>query len=137
MIWGDSIIKDVLIITNNSLVYDKYDKSIKMDYLEGGYMDVLYSARDRIHKGSKLLTHPLMGSVKPNETPYRTIIIDETEGDLDFDSLTIIEGSINTAKKFPLLNTQLNERIRYDFQTIDLKLIESALLSLEVIGGHN
>jgi len=27
-----------------------------------------------VHKGSKLINHPLMGSIEPNVTPYRSIL---------------------------------------------------------------
>ncbi len=55
--------------------------------------------RDKVHEGHELATHPLSGSVKPNETPYKTIMISEKKGVLDFNSLKIIEDSIATAKK--------------------------------------
>ncbi len=63
------------------------------------YLDVLKYVRDRIHEGHKLLTHPLSGSVKPNETVYKTIMISDKQEVLDFDSLKLIEESIATAKK--------------------------------------
>ena len=93
------IFRDIIIITNNSIVCDKFNKCSSVVFIDGGYMNVLYDVRDRIHKGSKLLTHPLMGSVKPNETPYRTVIIDNSEGKLDIDSLSVIEDSIEASKK--------------------------------------
>jgi hypothetical protein len=58
-----------------------------------------------IHKGAKLITHPLMGSIKPNETPFRSIIVSEGEGtSLDIESLVIIESSIASAEKFQRYN---------------------------------
>lgn len=120
------------IITNNILIQEKLGKTLLVTLIEGGYIDVLYNARDRIHAGAKLLTHPLMGSVKPNETPYRTIIIENCKGDLDFDSLLIIENSIETSKKFLSQELLLNRSTLEDFKVIDLKLIESALSGLEI-----
>lgn len=128
------IFKEVMIITNNPTVCDKFNKLGGIVFIDGGYMDVLCDVRDRIHKGNKLISHPLMGSVKPNETPYRTIIIDKIEGNLDIDSLSIIEDSIEACKKF-LMDRQApkwSEKILEDFRCIDLKLIESALSSLEI-----
>jgi hypothetical protein len=121
-----------LIITNNSLVFEKLNKTLDVELVGGGYIDVLYEVRDKIHKGAILLTHPLAGSVKPNETPYRTIIIDNVVGKLDFKSLSVIEGSIHTAKKFPVKDIVWGEKVLQDFRVIDLKLIESALSGMEI-----
>ncbi len=120
------------IITNNPLIQKKLGRIFPTILIDGGYIDVLYNARDRIHEGAKLLTHPLMGSVKPNETPYRTIIIENCKGDLDLDSLLIIENSIETSKKFLNRELPLNDSNLEDFKIIDLKLIESALSGLEI-----
>ena len=60
------------IITNNSLCRDKYQELLPVEYLEGkGYMDVLLTVRDYIQKGWRLETHPMTGSLKPNQTPYK------------------------------------------------------------------
>ncbi len=129
---GDNIYKALTIITNNSLIYDKFNKAIDTILIDGSYIDVFYNVRDRIHKGAALLTHPLAGSVKPNETPYRTIIIDDIKERLDLNSLSIIEDSIETAKKFPLKDIQWGEKVLQDFKVIDLRLMESALSSMEI-----
>lgn len=92
---------------------------------------MLKSARNMVHKGAKLITHPLMGSIKPNETPYRSIVIMEGTS-LDIESLAIIESSIATAEKFQRDNKVplWNENILEDFRFVDLKLLESALDSI-------
>ncbi len=126
------IFRDILIITNNPLINEKFNKSNPVILLNGGYIDVLYNARDKIHKGSKLLTHPLMGSLKPNETPFRTIILDNAIGNLDMDSLFLIENSIATSKKFPIGEEVLKEEVLQDFRILDLKLIESAISTLSI-----
>lgn len=119
------------ILTNNSLVKEKYCKNLDITFLGGQYIDVLKSARDMVHKGAKLITHPLMGSVKPNETPFRSIIISEGIN-LDIESLTIIESSIAVTEKFQRDNKVpiWNEKVMDDFRFVDLKLIESALESI-------
>ena len=126
------IFRDILIITNNPLINEKFNKSNPVILLNGGYIDVLYNARDKIHKGSKLLTHPLMGSLKPNETPFRTIILDNAIGNLDMDSLFLIENSIATSKKFPIGELVLKEEVLQYFRILDLKLIESAISTLSI-----
>ncbi|MTI69565.1 MAG: GrdX protein [Firmicutes bacterium] len=118
-----------IIITNNPLVKEELEKIIEVEYYNTDYMEILKKVRDRIHKGHKLLTHPLSGSVKPNETPYKSIMVSMDKGDLDTDSLITIENSIHTAKKFieDLKTPDWSEEILFDFQTIDLTLIKNAI----------
>ena len=70
-----------------------------------------------------------MSSVKPNETPYRTILISKEKGKLDFDSLAIIEDSINTTQKFLNMakTPKWTQSILEDFELIDMDLIKNAL----------
>jgi hypothetical protein len=122
---------DNIIITNNKLVFEKYKNTYHVVYDENfSYLDVLEYVRNKIHEGHVLITHPLSGSIKPNETPYKTIMISKKKEDsVDFNSVVIIEDSIATAKKFlkdrPTPNW--SERVLDDFRVIDLSLIENAI----------
>ncbi len=131
IIGGIKLRNSVNILTNNSLVREKYSRILDITFLAGQYIDVLKSARDMVHKGSRLLTHPLMGSIKPNETPFRSIIMSEGTV-LDIESLAIIESSIAAAEKFQRDNKVpcWNENVLGDFRFVDLKLFESALESI-------
>ena len=77
-----------------------------------------------MHTGYKVLTHPLSGSVKPNETPYKSVIIEEGKT-LDEDSVKIIELSIATLDKFQNMERTPNwtERVLDDFRVVDLDLM--------------
>ena len=117
-----------MIITNNEWVYDKYRDMYDILYIEGNYKDVLVKTRDKVQAGYELLTHPLSSSLKPNETPYKSIIISDNKSDLHLDSLYIIENSIMAYDRFnknKLIN--LTEKIKEDFKLIDLTVLESAL----------
>lgn len=122
-----------MIVTNNSKVQECYEKKHKVFFVEGGYRDVLVVVRDWIHKGHLLETHPLMGSIKPNETPYRSVIVsDETTGTTDPASVMIIEDGISVFDKFAKnprgdRGEGSSEKIKEDFKEIDLSLIKSAL----------
>jgi len=123
--------RNIIVLTNNSLVRDGYGKDLDIIFIDGEYIDVLKSARDMVHKGAKLITHPLMGSVKPNETPFRSIIV--AQGDsLDIESLTVMESSIASAEKFQrdVKAPLWNDSILNDFRFVDLKLFESAYDSI-------
>lgn len=119
---------EFIIFTNNSLVYDKYKDEYTIKFKEQPTIDMLTNIRDYIHKGHKLLTHPLSSSVKPNETPYKSVILSARSEKLDLDSLLIIENSILTYDKFNKikLKTNYSDNVLNDFKLIDLTVLESA-----------
>lgn len=120
---------DKTIVTNNSKVYDKYKDVYQVVYLEDlSYTDVLYRTRDFVHLGYKLLTHPMAGSLKPNQTPYKTVIIEKSDK-TDYESLKLIENSLEAALKFLRFKKtpKWNEKILNDFKTVDLSFIENVV----------
>ena len=118
-----------IIMTNNPLVRDRYWGQYSVEYQDGVYMDLLVRVRDKVHAGHKLLTHPLSGSVKPNETPYKSVMISQKRGTMDLESLSIIEEAIVACRKFPVKYDGLPQRVLEDFQLVDLTLIDSAIPS--------
>lgn len=126
-IFGGTMAYSFIIMTNNELVYSKYKDEFEIEYKDESYEELLLRVRDKVHKGAKLLTHPLSGSVKPNETPFKTVYITKAKGDMDMRSLEIIENAIITAKKFPVRFPVMSDKMREDFALIDLSLMESAL----------
>ena len=120
------------IVTNNSLCRDKYQELIPVDFLEGkGYMDVLLAVRDYIQKGWRLETHPMTGSLKPNQTPYQSIMVSELPREQEefYSQEMTIENSILSCRKFLEIKQTPNwtEEIRKDFMIVDLSLIEGAI----------
>ena len=125
---------DFIIVTNNPRVRDEYGMKYCVFYRECSFDDLLYFVRDKIHKGHRLLTHPLSGSVKPNETPYKSIMISADTGRLDDESLSLIEDAITvaTSGKFERYRQRqkiLTEEILADFRMIDYFLITGAIES--------
>lgn len=124
-----------IVITNNSLVYESFHERMDIIYLcKASYLDILKMGRNKIHEGYKLLTHPLSGSIKPNETPYKSLVISfEKSKGVDFDSLSLIEDSINTAQKFinGKKTPKWTDEILCDFRLIDFHLIEGAIESMD------
>lgn len=118
-----------LIISNNPDVQVS-NRVTQIECRELSFMQVLYWARDLVHKGHVLLSHPLCGSLKPNETPYKSILLSLKAGEtLDNFSLSTIEYAIQKAEKFPIKERRLSEKTLKDFRFIDKCLIESALNS--------
>lgn len=68
----------MLLITNNEYFKDAIKRSdIKVEYMDIDYIGILKKARDLIHQNYRLVTHPLYGSVKPNETVFRSVILEK------------------------------------------------------------
>ncbi|MCL2078673.1 MAG: GrdX family protein [Oscillospiraceae bacterium] len=132
-----------IIVTNNPLVKSAYEARYQVIFEDTDILGILTKTRDLVHKGHTLLTHPLSGSVKPNETPYKTVLLsafgkggvdNKKPADMmpasvfpqtDALSVDIIGQCIETALKFP--PKRVAGEHKADLQTIDLSLIEAAL----------
>lgn len=115
--------RDILVTNNPDFVGDSLGYELRLiDGIE--YMDVLTAVRDLVHRGHKLRTHPLSGSVKPFETPYKSIVVSGSAGDrIDEESLILIGDAIQMAEKFRR-ERHFTENLLADFRLIDRDLIE-------------
>ena len=121
---------DFLILTNNPLVVDCLDG--RGDYTieyhpELDHRAVLVKARDLIHKGHILYTHPLAGSVKPNETPYKSLIVSLESHGMESEHEIMIGNAIAVYDKFCKIDWSDNEQALRDFQLIDYTLLCGAI----------
>ena len=114
----------MLIVTNNPMARDK-PQGRQVEFHDADYLGVFKAVRDKIHLGHGLLTHPLSGSVKPGETPYKTVVVTGGKGELDHRSLSIIEESIRTCVKLTanVAKKEWGEKQLADFRLIDYNLI--------------
>lgn len=117
------------ILTNNPMVQEKYPKITELDdnFSVG---DIFAGGRNAIHLGAHLINHPLVGSIKPNQSPYKSLVLSDDKGELDLFSLKLIEGAIQVLRKFPSRSRPYDESILEDFQVVDLDLLDSAIDSL-------
>lgn len=118
-----------IIITNNPYVTKKYEEKYEINHMDISLEQVLVKAREMVHMGHKLLSHPLSGSVKPYETPYKSIMLSQKKDKLDMESLEIIEQSIAVCEKFKMPKRTYPEKTLMDFQLIDFTLIDGAVSS--------
>lgn len=121
-----------ILVTNNDRAAQKFEGRLQEICLLTTYEEVLIKARDLIHTHHKLLTHPQASSLKPNQTPYRTILL-YSEGDgSNAGDIHLIEEALeafakwNAIKKVP----EYDEKIAYDYKTIDLSMIENVIARL-------
>ena len=121
-----------LLVTNNRLCFEKYRDRVRVDYLEdGSYLDVLVRARDYVQKGSRIETHPMAGSIKPNQTPFRSVLLSDRkmDGDEVIENELMIEDAVLMTKKFLSDRSvrKWDESIVNDFRQVDLELISGAI----------
>jgi len=132
IIRGDEV-SNIVLITNNDVVEKNYSKEMCVEHFQNAnFIETLELVRDKIHAGHKLLTHPLSGSVKPNDTPYKTVVISKAKGALDYSGLQIIEDSLESAKKFICGRSTPNwtDKVKADFKLIDYTIITTAIQSM-------
>ncbi len=116
-----------LLLTNNPLVHEKQPGGLAVEFLDTDYTGVLMAARDKIHKGALLLIHPLYGSVKPGETPYRSLLLREDTAELDLHSLELIESALDVCRRFCDRTGVFRQEADNDFRVIDYSLLMSGL----------
>ncbi|WP_418566133.1 GrdX family protein [Peptacetobacter sp.] len=116
------------IVTNNDRVADKYKDIMKVE-LVNSYEEVLIKARDMVYDRHRLLTHPQAGSLKPNQTPYRSIIVYPSDNSSNMDDVMMIEKAIETFNKFREIKEtpKYEEKIANDYKTIDLSMIDNVV----------
>lgn len=118
------------VITNNPYFLKEPVKG-EIRYMNFPPMKILTEARDLIHKGYILITHPLVGGIKPNQTPYRTVILSAGPGPVDIDSVRVIGDSILIMEKFLKVKPipPMADDIKKDLAFLDYTLIKEALES--------
>ncbi|HOI80774.1 MAG: GrdX family protein [Thermovirgaceae bacterium] len=105
--------------------------SSKATFVEGGPVCVLTLARDRLHAGWQLLTHPLYGNVQPSQQPFRSILVGLSEGSnsVDHDSLSILERAIGLYRSTGGSWDKTGEKhlLLEDFADLDVHLMRDSL----------
>lgn len=122
--------EEFIVLSNNPMVYRRLKEERQVIYIECSYEEILREARNRVHKGHRLLSHPLSGSVKPRETPYKSMMLSAREGGLDMGSLAVVESALEACKKFADRERDYTDEVYEDFQLIDFSLLESAIASV-------
>ncbi|MGB9780260.1 GrdX family protein [Caldanaerobacter sp.] len=117
-----------VIVTNNPLVRDVYPQDC--EFIEGTIVNVLTRCRDLIHKGYVLMSHPLAGNVKPDCSPFKSVLLKESKGTVDFNSVVIIEGCLLKVKEIiekEGINYIENEKVLNDLAYLDKELIKEVI----------
>lgn len=117
-----------MILTNNPMAYACMKGCYEFLFFpEASGREILTKARDLVYKGHTLYTHPLSGSVKPNETPYKSVVVSKKAGGLSPEQAEVIANAIIAYDKFVPRARELSEKVKADFQLIDYTLLSGAM----------
>lgn len=130
----------ILLITNNSEIKISDFNEVTLDFRpELDQLEILTLARDSIHLGAKLLIHPMMGRLKPHETPYQTVLLEIGGTETHFPSVEILEQSIVQTRNS--LNHTAYRKYRgellEDLRFIDRLLLENGMRELGFSRAEN
>ena len=115
------------LITNNDRVYEKYKNDLEVILLKT-YEEVLLKTRDLVYDRHVLLTHPQASSLKPNQTPYRSVVVYPKGEEDNMKDIMLIEKCIETFRQWQDIAKTPNsyeDKVANDFKTIDLSVIDN------------
>ena len=118
-----------ILITNNDRVYEKYKDSMKV-FLLDSYEEVLIKVRDYVYDRHLLLTHPQAPSFKPNQTPYRSVVVYPKGEEDNMKDIMLIEKCIETFRQWQEIAPtpeKYQDKVAEDFKTIDLSVIDNII----------
>ena len=128
-----------VLFTNNPVIKNEIlNDSLSLVFICGTSLDVLKGARDSVHLGAKLLTHPLYGNLRPHRQPYRTILAvkENAAQSCDFESLSLMERAIEVYESYHdslVVPENLPELLRDDYAFVDFELMRESFSRYRLI----
>lgn len=114
-------------ITNNP---DLSDCISNFELIDGTALDVMTKARDLVHVGWQLTANPLYGNFKPNQQPYRTLVLHKDKKThnppADIESLKLLDDAMTIYRTAPVIRRpfELPVDIDKDFRYLDFVLMQ-------------
>ena len=122
-------IEKATLITNNDRVYEKYKDELKVILLDT-YEEVLIKVRDMVYDKHIHLTHPQASSLKPNQTPYRSVAVYPRGKDDNMKDILLIEKCLQVYYEWQEIAPspeKYEARVANDFKTIDLSVVDNII----------
>lgn len=122
-------LEKAILITNNDKVYLKYKDKLQCIFTEK-YEEVLIKVRDMVYDRHILLTHPQASSLKPNQTPYRSVVLYPQGNEDNMKDILLIEKCLETFKQWQnisLTPENYSDKVAEDFKVIDLSIIDNII----------
>ena len=120
--------RDCLIVTNNSLPEICLKEHFRFDYRpEASCREILIAVRDMVYLGHTLYTHPLSGSVKPGENPYKSVAVSSACHKFQGDQAKTIANAIEVFDRFAPADPNLPDKLLEDLRLVDYVLLCSGI----------
>lgn len=122
---------NVLLVTNNARIVGHVSTS---RFIEGTAQDVFVAARDLVHQGWRLLTHPLYGNFRPLQQPFRSVLLQKPSlfpAPVDMDSLKLLEEALAfhaLPKETSAADAGFASNTLEDLAFLDMELMKESLL---------
>ena len=121
------------IVSNNPNIKMSYSQT---NFVEGSFEDVLLKARDLVHSGYELISHPLGASLRMFFSPYRSIILGDKIVGVDEMHVQMIENSIENYRKH-MKERKPDQENKEDYALIDEELLKSSIEEHEKLNKVN
>ena len=104
----------------------------QVEFHETDVLSLFRLIQPEIDKGYALLSHPLTGSIRPDITPYKTVLLSAQKAKADQQSLQLIDRAIRYAEDLYSLREKplylmWDDQAKKDFQYVDLSIIRQAM----------
>lgn len=120
------------IVTNNPDIYWSPEMPYGVVFTEGSPLDVLDRTEELLQLGWRLVSAPLPPNVPIMRSPYRSLVIEESESKYDKDGIIAIEK----ARDRYLIERQKNcAEPHEDFALIDRQMLQRALRDISILNN--
>ncbi|HPF44503.1 MAG TPA: GrdX family protein [Syntrophomonadaceae bacterium] len=122
--------EELLIVTNNPMVREL--TGYEHDWVDGDCKQVITQTYNLVAAGHQLISHPLSGSIKPNQNPFKSILISKVPQGVDIDDLKLVGSCLRVAEEFLENKVSIDpNQYRQDLQLADHDLLLNALRSIQ------
>ena len=115
-----------MVVTNNKKVLETYPNQVQ--FIEGSILDVFLRCEQLLKEGYDLVTHPLSGNLQVSKTPFKSVVLEETNENVQPKSLELIRLCIEKVKEGQPISYP--DAVLEDFAFMDLELIKEPLEEL-------
>ena len=115
-----------MVVTNNKKVLETYPNQVQ--FIEGSILDVFLRCEQLLKEGYDLVTHPLSGNLQVSKTPFKSVVLEETNENVQPKSLELIRLCIEKVKEGQPISYP--DAVLEDFAFLDLELIKEPLEEL-------
>lgn len=117
-------------LTNNPMLLERDVDGV--EFYPVSIPQLFTLVQEELERGYRLISHPLTGSIRPDITPYKSVLLSGAPGREDAEGKALMRQAVRyTDSLFQMHPTppsaRWDEQTREDFQYVDCSLIQTAL----------